>query len=98
VAWEGRGDYADRVAAYALGGARWLRIVALQSIAELKVISDQVRTAVLRGTVSENGEIVYAAYEAADALNDSLLNEQIDRSLAELTPEEKKRIEEARKG
>lgn len=98
VAEQNAVEYVDRVAAYALGGNTWLRVAALGALADLKVMTPPVRNAILVGSVSANDNIVHAAWEAAEALGDAELDQQIDRQLAELSQEEQKRIENARKG
>lgn len=98
VASEGRSEMVGRVVAYAAGGSRSIRIEALETLATLTVVNDDVRQVLLRSSVDEDRDIVRTAWQTVRKLDDNRLRRELERQREALPESERKRIDQARKG
>ncbi|MGE3800542.1 MAG: M1 family metallopeptidase [Candidatus Kapaibacterium sp.] len=88
-------QFVDRVAWYAQNASRgWTRSTALTTLGKLKVVTPEVRSAVINGVKNENLGVFKSALTAAEELDDKELNLQLQVEANTMKGERRKMLED----
>ncbi|MEZ4786066.1 MAG: hypothetical protein R3F28_18575 [Candidatus Kapaibacterium sp.] len=88
-------QFVDRVVWYAQNASRgWTRSTALTTLGKLKVVTPEVRLAVIHGVKDENVAVFMSALKTAEELDDKELNLQLEVEAHTMKGERRKMLED----